>query len=344
MMKQLLLFTGLILFALGKLSSQVASSYIYLEGIRTIPFRLKVNNKEIPIRNKQYYLVPIQESGEYVMDILFAGDLYPAQRFILDANSHSAFGYKLAKTVEDKFYLVDLVNKGRIIETNSDVNIGLSTIENTINFSNTLVLKDSVQTEEKLTKKQRRKLQQVSEAKSLEPVETTVTKEPEPKVVKEKKKNKKVKDTLAVNIEEPKKDPVYGVVEEIKAKPKKEKKKPEVAETKKEKVEVAPVKKMVVPTCSGNASDPEVNSLVNRLKNKSNDEDRMMILRKKVFTGCITCTQLHRIVEELNSQFDRMNAVKFLRNSISDIQNLVQLEDLFKTDTNKAKLTNLMYQ
>lgn len=301
-----------------------------------------MNNKEIPLRNKQYYLVPIQESGEYIMDIVFAGEVYPPQRFILDANNNSAFGYKLAKTVEDRFYLVDLVNKGHIVETNSDINIGISTIENTINFANTLVINDSSETTKLVSSKKKKKKSEeiaVREEEQLKPETASVA------VVKEKKKRRKDQDsTQAVALkEEPKKEKVYGVVEEIKSKPKKEKKQA-VAVEKTNKPEPVETKKLYVSNCVASASDPEVNRVVNRLKNKSNDEDRMIVLKKKVFTGCITCAQLHRIVEEFNAQFDRLNAIKFLRSGVSDIQNLTQLEDLFKIESGKSKLTSLMYQ
>ena len=83
---------------------------------------------------KNYVICPIPQSGEQQIDIDFNGDLFPKQQFILDAVPGSAFAFKLAKTAEDKFYLIALVNTGKIVETNTAVNMALSTSPTKLNL------------------------------------------------------------------------------------------------------------------------------------------------------------------------------------------------------------------
>ncbi|MEZ5046008.1 MAG: hypothetical protein R2831_03350 [Chitinophagaceae bacterium] len=134
-----LFFSILVLFA----SAQ--QSYLYFEGIPSIPCRLEVNNQPVENMSNHYVIVPILAQGEQVVDIIFGAEMYPKQTFVIDAYEGASYGFKLAKTNEDKFYLVDLINQGKIIETNTPINFSLTTEQNIIHYFDSTALPEEVQ-------------------------------------------------------------------------------------------------------------------------------------------------------------------------------------------------------
>jgi hypothetical protein len=353
---------GLIWFSLACLPaitySQESTSYMYIEGVRGIPFRLKLNRTEIPMLHKGYYLCPLKNSGENTIDIEFAGDLYPPQRFILDANNNSVFGFRLGKTVENKFYLIDLVNEGKIIETNSEVNIGLSTLDNTINYRSNLIVdpipeevvvdkktkKENKKAERELEEEQRSKEEALEKARkaskdSLLAVEKRAKRE-EARRIKEEKEAAKAalaqskKEELARTSTKPTPNPEVVIKTDN----------PSSAIDVNSIAEPTPLqKKLFATNCPQTSSKEEVQSLVARMNSKSMDDDKLILLKKKVFSGCISCNQLYSIIETFGSAYTKFAAIKFMRSSISDIQNLTLLKPLFKSETNKTKLESFMY-
>lgn len=113
------------------------TSYIYIELIKTIPCKIILNGVEAIQMNKNYVILNIQEAKEQNIDIEFGANLYPKQSFIIDGVPNAMFAYKLARSSESSFYLLDLINNGKIIESNSAVNIGLASELNLIKFSTT---------------------------------------------------------------------------------------------------------------------------------------------------------------------------------------------------------------
>lgn len=131
-MRNILLSTFLI-FATSLLFAQ-NESYIYLEGIKGIFYKVKLNGVEQTAQSKRYYILTTAQEGHNNLEIEFIGDLYPPQNFIIDVLHANNYGYRLAKTNDEKFYLLDVINDGKIIESNSNINIRLSTADNRINF------------------------------------------------------------------------------------------------------------------------------------------------------------------------------------------------------------------
>ena len=291
---------GLFFILVLSLKLHAQQSYIYLEPIKGLPCKIFINQVEINALTKNYFLIPLKGNGEYTFDVVFGGGLHPKQTFIVDVVEGSGYAYKLAKTVENKFYLLDLVNNGKIIETNTATNLGLTTEDNLLNFFD-----PKMQKPEELSRaeeRRRAKLEKAkAKAKSLEKVEL------EPK------------------IENPKKEE-YGVVEVITS----------------QSSNNAPTPKAVGNTkCASLTSPQEVESFVDRLNQKNDDESKLILIRKKNFTGCLTCSQVYKIVDELKTQYGRFSAIKLFNASISDPENITQLESLFKTESYKSRLREL---
>lgn len=213
--------------------AKAQSSYIYIEAIKGMPISVNINGNEIKSLAKNYLLFETKQEGENNIEIKFAGNLYPTQKFVINVVPNAQYGYKLAKANEEKFYLLDLINNGKIIELNTSVNFAFTTEENNIHFynANNYVLEE-VKTKGnkagKFIKKKQSKTEEpqltISEIEKKEKygiVEVinsstnnidTITAE---KTVKKKKKEKKIKveevDTTIV-IEEP----IKEIKEEIK--------------------------------------------------------------------------------------------------------------------------------
>ena len=96
-------------------------SYIYLEGIQTIPFKVIFNQEEKPTLGKNYYLLPTTKNGEYVIEIECNGNIFLKETFIIDVRENSSYGYKLARAGDEKYYSLDLFNISKKSEINSKI-------------------------------------------------------------------------------------------------------------------------------------------------------------------------------------------------------------------------------
>ena len=354
------------------------SSYIYIEAIKGMPISVNLNGNEIKSLARNYLLFETKQEGENNVEIKFAGNLYPPQKFLVNTVSNAQYGYKLAKANEDKFYLLDLVNNGKIIELNTSVNFAFSTDENKIHFYNpqNYVLEevktkgnkasnlfkkklakkgedqptiaeiekkekygivevinsnseitDTIQVKEKIKKKKKEKLlKQEENTNSNAFVDTLqVEKEVAPLVVnkkKDKKKKEKVQEdsTIAEEKTAVVNNPILPIIKE------------------------EPVKQVLPKTvskCVREASDVEINSFVEKLATKTDDEAKLLFLKKKFFTGCISTKQLYSIVEKFDTQYGRFTVIKFIKPEIIDAENLGTILPLFKYETYKQKLKKL---
>ncbi len=369
----------ILMFGLLQSARAQAISYIYIEGIQGIPFKISLNQAEKNVVGKNYVLIPTSQAGENKIEIRFNGDVYPAQEFVIDVRENSSYGYKLAKAGDQRFYLMDLINNGKIIETNSNVNIGLTTELNHININHTDKFAEAkskkekkqrvkpepevIQTtlpeeknksqEESISKKEKRRQERLAEAQAAQIEEDKLALEKAAKQVekeklqaekasnpelsnKEKKRKQKEEALAAANLakqkEEESKEEKLGVIEVIKSQETKE------VEVTKEKINQVASKASHCPT---NASDNEVNYFLDKLNQKSDDEAKMIMIKKKIFTGCLTAAQLNVLAESLDTQYGRFTLVKFLKSEISNPEDLIILEPLFKYESYRAKLRKL---
>lgn len=296
-MKKLVGLCAVILWSLMAFAQQ---SYIYLEPIKGLPCKVMMNQEELNALTKNYFLIPLKGNGEYTFDIVFGGGLYPKQTFVVDVVEGSAYAYKLAKTGESKFYLLDLVNNGKVVETNTTTNLGLTTEDNLINFFD-----PNAQKPEELSRAEERKRAKLEKAKARAKALENI-------VIEDKK-------------EAPRKEE-YGVVE--------------VITSQQEKTEDAP-KSKANNKCTTITSPQEVDAFVDRLNQKNDDESKLILIRKKGFTGCLTCAQVYKIADVLKTQYGRFSAIKIYYPYLSDPENSTQLESLFKTESYKSRLREL---
>ena len=291
---------GLCIAMMWSLMVLAQQSYIYLEPIKGLPCKVYINQVELNALTKNYFLIPLKGNGEYTFDIVFGGELHPKQTFVVDVVEGSAYAYKLAKTTENKFYLLDLVNNGKIVETNTATNLGLTTENNLLNFYD-----PTLQKPEDLSRAEERKRAKLEKAKA---------------------KAKSLEKLPTEEVKEPVKKEEYGVIEVITSKP--EKSEPSS-------------KTNTNPKCVNLTSDQEIDAFVDRLNQKNDDESKLILIRKKNFTGCLTCNQMYKIADVLKTQYGRFSAIKIIYSSLSDPENITQLESLFKTDSYKSRLREL---
>lgn len=385
-MKQIL-FKKAILSIVLLISSQyliAQNAYIYIENIKGMPISATLNGTSVKSLAKNYLLFETNQEGENAVELRFAGDLYPPQNFIINVVHNASYGFKMAKANEDKFYLLDLVNNGKIIELNTTVNFAFSTEENNIHFYNPKnyeMVKVNPKNNSFVKNKKKKKEVQKEIEKNIDNIiqptygivevissktenDTIVITKIDENNTPKKKKSKKIKVekiepiiedttvTIAQNNE-------VNVNEEVKPKAEKQKKKSKkAAETIDEnevknidnpvlaikKEEIVEVKKEV-PTkpakCIREASDLEINSFNDKLVSKTDDEAKLILLKKKFFTGCLSVKQLYSITEKFDTQYGRFTVVKFMKPELVDAENLVTLQPLFKYETYKSKLKKL---
>jgi hypothetical protein len=186
---------------------------------------------------------------------------------------------------------------------------------------------DTIQVKEKVKKKKKEKLYKQEESTNADVfVDTTlVKKESSPLIVKKKKEKKKKEQIQDISTAGDEKIALIN--------------NPILPTIKKE-----PVKKLVpkaISKCVRASSDVEVNSFVEKLAAKTDDEAKLIFLKKKFFTGCLSTKQLYSIVEKFDTQYGRFTVVKFIKSEIVDTENLGTLEPLFKYETYKLKLKKL---
>jgi hypothetical protein len=289
--------------------AQAQQAYIYLEPIKGMPCKVILNQKEVTFMTKNYFLVTLDKEGEQNLEIVFGNNTYPKQSFVVDAIKGGAYGFKLAKTAEDKFYLLDMVNNGKIIEPNTAVNIGLTTDDNIVHFFDpTTTANVIVQNDDKRKPKNR-------------------------------KQNQTAKEMNALQSELSKAKKVYGIVEVITSNTNDAEPKTSIT-TSPENIKTK-AKESAVSKCSTFSTETEVNTFVEKLDQKNDDESKLILVKKRSFTGCLKSSQVYAIAQSFNTQYGRFSAVKFLKYQMDETENLIVLESLFKTENYKSKLREL---
>lgn len=311
--------------------SYAQNSYIYIELIKAIPCRVMQNGTEVVQLDKNFVVLQVAGQREEIIDIEFGADLYPKQNFVIDVAPNASYAYKLAKSGEQSFYLLDLVNNGKIIESNSAVNIGLATDLNVINFG----------------KDQKPNLNKGSRIKTRGKWLRKAFVKSNPKKKKSTKtapvtQNRNKAQTSNQNVEKQK----YGVIETISAS--QNEKVPEVAKASKETSENSgkPVQKsnlkQIRANCNLIAAEEEVRNFIEKIGVKNDDEIKLIICRNKHFTGCLSVAQVQQIGENFNTQYGRFNFVKMMLPITANPQDILQCESLFRTEGYKNKFRQLV--
>lgn len=108
---KLLRFTAAIMLlstACTKVAAQ--SSYLYIQGDKTIPFYVKVDSVMQPRYGKNYCIAPKLTAGKHNIAILFQQNAYPAQYYTVDIPENGQKGFLLNRQGDD-FSLYDLATK-----------------------------------------------------------------------------------------------------------------------------------------------------------------------------------------------------------------------------------------
>lgn len=313
-------FLLFLLMLTGKGWSQQTTSYIYLEGIPSLPFDLNLNGQSIPSSNPYYYLIPVEQTGENTLLLNFQQNEYPRQTFVLYLNEQSAYAYKLAKNETNNFYLIDLINEGKIVEGNSWVHTGISTPDNRVHFQNTL-LQESKKGEKAVSKKT---------TTATTPLVTELKETGSSSVTKVEKWN---------SIKTERKETRVNTPEEKKT-DNNRKSDPSIVSASSKTTS----KKMFVSNCTYDATDKEVKTIIDKMSYKSKDEDKFILLKKKIFSGCLSTSQTALLLSAFHGQPTRLDVLRFLRPGIADVSDLISLQYLFKSASYREKVEALMYE
>ncbi len=304
------IFIGVLMMSfLTDISAFAQKSYIYLELIKNIPCKVKQNGVEMTQYNKNYILLYGDNHSEQKIDIEFGADLYPKQTFIIDMSPNNAFAYKLSKSSETSFYLIDLINNGKVVESNSNTNIGFASASNQIYFSDNTpppTSKNTTTTKEKFASKLKKTKHK--EAEQNDPIET----------------------------------PTYGVIEVLnnESTPVPKTKNEEINKENKLSVETNP--QTARKGCNFIATTPIIENFLQKLKAKKSEDDKLILLRRNQIKGCLLQDQITTITSHFSSQYARFEALKVLSTQAAYPNQLIEAESLLKSQVYKSKFAEFV--
>ncbi len=114
-----LLFTSLPLSA--------EEGFLYIEGLRNIPFKVSIDGIEVKMFGEGYLLWPYTVGGYRQVSIRLDNNQGKPQLFYLQLVDGGSYGFQFLRSVDDNYYLKDLIKEGKIMEANlpNSLNKGL---------------------------------------------------------------------------------------------------------------------------------------------------------------------------------------------------------------------------
>ena len=91
-------------------------SFVYIQGDKTTPFYVKVNETMQPRYGKNYCIIPKLEPGKLEVEILYQQNKYPPQTYIFDVPENGSRSFLLSKK-DTAYALYDLETKTYIAST-----------------------------------------------------------------------------------------------------------------------------------------------------------------------------------------------------------------------------------
>lgn len=105
-----LLFTPLHLFA--------KDGFLYIEGLRNIPLKVSIDGIEVKMLGEGYLLWPYSVGGYRQVSIRLDNEQAEPQLFYLQLVDGGSYGFQFLRSVDEKYYLKDLIKEGKIMEAN----------------------------------------------------------------------------------------------------------------------------------------------------------------------------------------------------------------------------------
>jgi hypothetical protein len=340
---------------------------MYFEGIKNMPCRFFLNNEEIKLDGNQYTILTFESTGEQTIDLIFKNGQADVQTFVVDILPNSCYGFKLTKTKENKFFLMDLVNTGAKVEANTVSSSALSADANKL----VLYHPTSIASIPKVERVKRnwfrwrnnrrqmeREVQPTVTAQHVEkqiPSKAMKTAPIKPAVVQKKvvgiqKDSLKVVKVIPQRTTERKPattntqvnlDTIPKVVSKEKVK------KVDTVITKPvsntiPKVEPVLRSELVQQVdCANKATEAEIAAFVEKIKSKQGEESRLIIAKRTALTGCISVVQLSVLVQNVETPYARYSLIKYFKGNVYDFENYTQLDALFTSEMYKSKLKRL---
>ncbi|MBK7763924.1 MAG: DUF4476 domain-containing protein [Bacteroidetes bacterium] len=319
------------LFLFASANAQVA--YIYIEGPRNIPFQVLVEGKQDLVQGTNYAILSFIETGVKNISIRGADGQFETQRFKILVQKNAVYGFQMVKSTESKYYLLDLVNEGKVIDEDAPATVTAYTEKNNLHTANFQPLK------------------MLKSGQIVSPVK------PAPKVVKQMKSVpeerfvtkpiKKNNDSLPVQVVQPiqkvvqpkvkKKDTIISEYQAIDSK---------VSDLQVNyedtiKLNSGNVVQSLSETCARIAEPYELKGILTLMKDKTDDEEKTIFIKDEANDFCFSCEQLIEIGKNFSTQYGRYSFLKSLRTSVADPENYASMEILFKYEDYKAKFRKL---
>lgn len=315
-------------------STKAQVAYIYIEGPRNIPFQVSVEGKQDIVQGNNYAILSFAETGVKNISISGADGQFETQRFKILVQKYAIYGFQLVKSSESKYYLLDLVNEGKVIDEGAPATVTAYTEKNnlhTANFQAVKVLKSG---------------QIISPVKPAPKVVKTMSQQPVERTIA--KPIKKQNDSLSNQVEnskqkvvvEPKIKKRDTIISEIQE-PSLLKSQTQLSINDTLELNNHNVVQGIQGSCARIAEPYELKGIMSLMVEKSDDEEKMQFVKEESSDFCFSCEQLLELGKNFATQYGRYSFLKSLRTSVADPENYTSMEILFKYEDYKAKFRKL---
>jgi hypothetical protein len=97
-------------------------------------------------------------------------------------------------------------------------------------------------------------------------------------------------------------------------------------------------KNVTTGECNTSISENELNTLIERMTKKADDEARRNFIKKKIETNCFATKQVSNIMATFDTQEGKFLLVKTIFTKIIDKENTAELESSFEFESYKQRL------
>jgi len=102
-----------------------------------MPFQVESEGKSLNNNTEHFCVIPSAGGREHVLEIRYGNGEMPSQRFNIWVQKNAAYGFQLAKSADGHFYLLDLVNEGKVLEAGASSGLTTFTEKNQLYIGNT---------------------------------------------------------------------------------------------------------------------------------------------------------------------------------------------------------------
>lgn len=330
------LFQKIVIITLAifaSISSMYAQSALYIQGDKNTPIYVKVEGQMMPRQGMNYCIVPGLEAGSAHFEVLFQGNKYPVQKYLITIPEDGVRGLLLTKVDDQNFALFDLQTQGYIYNNNTtdEAFLQLNPIQ-----SNTVVTNNN---------------------------STTTTSPKEVKRPKEEKQQKEVKQQKETDISDNSKSNNRFIdnidLTETKTREKtnvndkgilveeklfKSKDDGVVKSKNQETNTTISTTETTIPNtdCTTAMNEGTFETFLGTFSAQSDDESKIKYIKKNYEKRCFSTEQAGILANMTNGQSSRFEILQIIFPRVTDQSNYGNLEKLFATDFLKKRFNAML--